>query len=116
MTEANKAENSYLFETENATEVARLLERNAFFHQAMGGVFPERANLDGITRILDVGCGPGGWAVDVAHSYPSREVVGIDISDTMLLSARNEAQKHALKNVEFIKMNALQRLEFPDQH
>jgi ubiquinone/menaquinone biosynthesis C-methylase UbiE len=108
-------ENSYLFETENASEVARLLERNAFFNKAIGGVFPERVNLDGITRILDIGCGPGGWAVDVANSYPSTKVVGIDISDTMINSARSEAKRHTLENVEFIKMNALQPLQFPDQ-
>ncbi len=116
MTETNGAENSYLFETENATEVARLVERNTFFNEALGGVFPERANLDGITRILDIGCGPGGWVMDVANYYPSREVVGIDVSDMMLLRARNEAQRRTLKNVEFIKMNALQPLKFPDQH
>ena len=116
MTDANEAENSYLFETEDATEVARLLERNALFNQAIGGVFPERADLNDITRILDIGCGPGGWAVDVANSYPSKEVVGIDISDTMIMSAKSEAQKRTLKNVEFIKMDALQPLRFPDQH
>ncbi len=116
MTEANEAENSYLFDTEDASEVARLLERNAFFNKAMQGVFPEQTNLDGITHILDIGCGPGGWAIDVAHSYPSTQVVGIDISDTMISSAQSAAQQHSLQNVTFIKMNALRPLHFPDQH
>jgi ubiquinone/menaquinone biosynthesis C-methylase UbiE len=116
MTEANEAENSYLFATENASEVARLLERNVFFNKAMGGALPEQANIEGITRILDIGCGPGGWVVDVAHSYPSTEVIGIDISDTMIFNARSQAQQHALQNVTFVKMNALQPLQFPDQY
>jgi ubiquinone/menaquinone biosynthesis C-methylase UbiE len=116
MTEANEAENSYLFATENASEVARLLERNVFINNAMGGALPEQANLEGITRILDIGCGPGGWVVDVAHSYPSTEVIGIDISDTMIFNARSQAQQHALQNVTFVKMNALQPLQFPDQY
>lgn len=116
MTEAHQAENSYVFEAENASEIARLLERNAFFKKAMGGLFPERANLDGIVRILDIGCGPGGWAVDVANSYPATEVVGIDMSETMIASARSEAQKYTLGNITFLKMNALQPLNFPDQH
>src|SRR5207247_136784 len=83
---------------------------------AMGGLFPERTDLDGVARILDIGCGPGGWAVDVANSYPGTEVVGIDISEVMITSARNEAQKYHVKNVMFVKMNALHPLKFPSQH
>ncbi len=114
MTEA--PENSFVFDTENASEAARLMERNEFFRKAMGGPFPERADLDGINRILDIGCGPGGWIIDIARSYPSIEVVGIDISETMIASATSEAQQYTLENVTFIKMDALQPLSFSDQH
>src|ERR1700732_2863099 len=31
-------------------------------------------------QILDIGCGTGGWAVDVAEDYPCSQVYGIDIS------------------------------------
>jgi SAM-dependent methyltransferase len=116
MTEASPSENSYVFEAESASEVARLIERNVFFKKAMGGGFPEQVDLDGIVRILDIGCGPGGWAIDVAKSYPGTEVVGIDISETMLSSAKSEAQKYMLENIMFLRMNALQPLEFPDLH
>lgn len=116
MTEAHESENSYVFNAENASEIARLLERNAFFKEAMGGSFPERADLTGIMRILDVGCGPGGWAVDVASGYPHLEVVGIDISKTMIAYATSEAQRYTLQNATFTLMNALQPLNFPDQH
>src|SRR5450432_235720 len=116
MTEGGPSENSYVFEAESASEVARLIERNTFFKKIMGGNFPERANLDGIVRILDIGCGPGGWAIDVATSYPDIEVVGIDISETMISSAKSEAQKYMLENMEFLQMNALQPLKFPGEH
>ncbi|KAM4062766.1 methyltransferase [Hirsutella rhossiliensis] len=33
-------------------------------------------------RILDLGCGTGIWAVDMADEYPSAEVVGVDIAPT----------------------------------
>lgn len=43
-------------------------------------------------RILDVGCGSGQYAVSFARSG-AREVVGIDISSTMLEMARSLAEK-----------------------
>lgn len=117
MADSDASENTYVFHAEHASEIARLLERNTFLDKAMGGPFPERVDLDGITHILDIGCGPGGWAIDVASRYPSIKVVGIDISEAMITSARSQAQKKSpIKNVTFVKMNALHPLEFPDQH
>jgi ubiquinone/menaquinone biosynthesis C-methylase UbiE len=116
MTEIHASENSYLFETENASEVARLLHRNDFLREALGGPLPEQTTLHGMKRILDIGSGPGGWAIDVARIYPDIEVIGIDISDTMLNTARFRAKGHKLQNIIFTKMNALHPLEFPDQH
>ena len=110
------SENTYVFEAEDASEVARLLQRNELFRRTMGGLFPERSNLNGITHILDIGCGPGAWAVDVAKCYPHTQVIGIDVSTTMLTSAKSEAQRQAVNNVAFLHMNALQPLNFPPQH
>src|SRR3979490_1172384 len=30
-------------------------------------------------RILDVGCGFGNWAIEMANEYPSSQVFGVDI-------------------------------------
>ncbi|KAI1324669.1 S-adenosyl-L-methionine-dependent methyltransferase [Xylariaceae sp. FL0255] len=39
------------------------------------------ANLDeNISKVLDVGCGTGIWAIDFADLYPNAEVIGVDIS------------------------------------
>ncbi|PUU82489.1 S-adenosyl-L-methionine-dependent methyltransferase [Tuber borchii] len=35
---------------------------------------------DGIQRILDIGTGTGIWAIDVAETYPSAQVIGTDLS------------------------------------
>jgi len=35
---------------------------------------------DGIQRILDIGTGTGIWAIDVAETYPSSQVIGTDLS------------------------------------
>ena len=40
-------------------------------------------------RVLDVGCGKGGWLIEGARSYPTmKQLVGVDISGKMLQYAR----------------------------
>lgn len=108
-------ENGYVLDPENATEMARLLLQDRLLNETVGGLFPEREDLDGIERILDVGCGPGGWALDVARSYPKKEITGIDISERMLDYANEQKKLHGLENIHFKKMDARQRLGFADQ-
>src|SRR5690242_6061065 len=108
-------ENAYIIDVENAAETARLLDQDRMLTQAMGGIFPERADLAGIFDILDIASGPGGWVHEVAHTYPDREVTGIDISTRMISYARAHARARRLANAKFIVMNALKPLQFPDE-
>src|SRR6266566_3980781 len=62
----------------------------------------------------DIACGPGGWALEVADRYPYIKIVGIDISKSMIEYARALAKAQKLKNVEFLVMNALKPLDFPN--
>jgi SAM-dependent methyltransferase len=36
----------------------------------MGGLFPEQLDLIDAARVLDLGCGPGGWTNEVAFRHP----------------------------------------------
>ncbi|WP_148253785.1 methyltransferase domain-containing protein [Aidingimonas lacisalsi] len=45
---------------------------------------PEHAH-----RILDLGCGPGGWTAALASRYPDAALVGLDLSPVMLEHARH---------------------------
>ena len=96
MTENQPSEphHTYVMDPESATEMARLMLQDRLVTEGMQGIFSERTDLDNIQAILDVGCGPGGWALDVAHTYPDRKVVGIDISQTMLDYAHAAAVAH----------------------
>jgi SAM-dependent methyltransferase len=71
--------------------------------------------MNSITRMLDIGCGPGGWVLDVAHTYPDKEVVGIDISKTVIQYATAQARVRKLRNAYFQLMDALKPLDFPDE-
>lgn len=109
--------NAYFIDAEGAAEMARLLEQDALVTRSMDGLFSERADsdtLEGIHDILDVACGPGGWALSVGWEFPDTEVTGIDISEMMVDYARAHAQARLLRNVHFKVMDAFKQLDFPD--
>ncbi|KAI9260285.1 S-adenosyl-L-methionine-dependent methyltransferase [Helicostylum pulchrum] len=60
-------------------------------------------------RILDVGCGPGSWCIDLSQKYPRIEVIGVD-SDDMF-----PPQHNLPNNCQLLVCNVLNGLrEFPD--
>jgi ubiquinone/menaquinone biosynthesis C-methylase UbiE len=109
---SHQPENSYVIDAESASEMARLMHQDALITQSMGGVFPERSSLVGVRDLLDIACGPGGWALEVARQYPEIEVTAIDISQTMITYARAQARVRKLTNIQFWVMDALKPLDF----
>jgi ubiquinone/menaquinone biosynthesis C-methylase UbiE len=106
----------YIFNQESASERARLLLQDRLVNEAMKGPIPEqeKEQLQKVQMVLDIGCGPGGWALDVAKIYPHMHVIGIDNSKTMIAHAQEEKKLHNLKNIEFEEMDAFQPLRFGD--
>ena len=115
MTEASdQNQNTYVIDNKSGAEMARLLDQDRLMTQGMGGLFPEREDLSGISRILDIACGPGGWAQEVAFAHPEIDVVGIDSSVAMIEHARTQAKMQRLENVRFEVMDAKKPLAFSD--
>ena len=111
---SKKFETGFVIE-ESSTEMAWLLNADTILTRGMGGLFSERSDLSGIQAILDIGCGPGGWVLEVAHQHPTIQVTGIDISQPMIRYAQALAESRLLDNVHFAMMDALQPLDLPDQ-
>src|SRR5215468_9930956 len=99
----------------NLEELHRLEVQDMLVTTGMGGVLPELADPTTLRRVLDVGCGTGGWLTDVARAYPNIEwLVGADVSAKMVAYARAQAENLGLAGrVEFQVMDALRMLEFP---
>ncbi len=105
---------SYFLDAENAAEMARLTRQDRDLTVALGGVLPEIQDVSGIHAVLDIACGPGGWAFELARTQPHIRVTGFDISHLMIEYARMQGQRQGFNNLRFLEHDALQPLPFPD--
>ncbi len=112
---AKDNENTYILDAASGAEMARLMKQDHLLTEGMGGLFPERDDVATMHDILDIACGPGGWVLETAFAYPRTRFVGIDINRNMVEYARAQAWSRGLENASFTVMNALERLDFPDQ-
>jgi len=65
------------------------------------------------TRVLDIGCGSGHTACEVARVYGSR-VTGIDISEIMVAKAERRARRERLEELVEFRVADVFSLPFPD--
>jgi len=111
----NFSENTYFSDPNHMEEMVRLNRQGEMMTKNMGGVLPEQQAMpSGLHRILDIACGPGEWALSLAAQQPTCQVIGIDISQSMVEYASVQAEADGLVNTHFRVMNALGDLDFPD--
>lgn len=105
----------FVQDKENKEELARLVIQDQMLTVGMGGVLPEQPDPTCLQRVLDIGCGTGGWLIEVAKTYPHISLlVGVDVSKQMIEFAREQAKAQGVDDrVEFRVMDALLILEFP---
>src|SRR5579859_3030341 len=99
----------------NEEEMTRLRLQDQMITTGMGGVLPEQTDPTRFRRVLDVGCGTGGWLIETAKTYPNISLlIGVDVSKKMVDYARSQAEAQGVSDrVEFHVMDSLRMLEFP---
>jgi ubiquinone/menaquinone biosynthesis C-methylase UbiE len=87
ITGGKRGARDYIF-GEGEQEIARLDMQHYMFRWEFGGDYlaPIRP-----TAILDVACGTGRWAMDMAQRFPEAAVVGFDINSDLIERARNDS-------------------------
>jgi hypothetical protein len=60
----------------------------------------------GGTEVLDLGCGPGAWLLDMAETFPKSNFTGVDLTNTLI------GNDDMSKNIKFVKGNVLDGLPF----
>jgi ubiquinone/menaquinone biosynthesis C-methylase UbiE len=113
-------DNHYFIDTENPTEMARLIHQGSLITQGLDGP------LDGLTEqecqqlhaILDIACGPGEWVLRVAEASnaitTTTTVTGVDISRQMIDYARAQAKMRDFPHARFEVMDILHPFTFAD--
>ena len=94
------------------TNYANQYEKESFAQGTLGEVdfFEKEIGYDKSARILDVGCGTGRHAVELAKRGYS--VMGVDLSENMLNKARNQARANGVQ-VDFAHKDA-RKLDFTE--
>ena len=103
----------YPIDVENAEEMERLIKQAHLMNEHVG-LLPPQIVLAAGQKALDVGCGPGEWALEMAQYNPNGYIVGMDISQRMIAYATACARLRRLSNVEFTVADALEQFLFPD--
>lgn len=112
--EETTGKNTYFLDSESPTEMARLINLDRITTLAMGGPLAGITNPSTLHNLVDLGCGPGGWVLDVAFELPEAEVEGVDVSRIMVDYANARARTQQLPNASFGVMDITQPLDFPD--
>ncbi len=65
-------------------------------------------------RVLDLGCGPGNTAIEIARVRPDVQLIGLDLAGRMLEIARRETRRAGLEaRIAYVMADAT-ALPFPD--
>ncbi len=104
----------FVADAESGETMTWLLNADKILTNGMGGTLAERPDFSEITAILDLGCGPGGWVLEVAREHPDIKVSGIDISQSMIQFAQAQALSRGYGNAGFTVMDVKQPLLFED--
>ncbi len=97
-------------------ELNRLSRQDRLLTAQMGGLLPEQPDLSRFHHVLDVGCGPGDWLLQLARLSPRMTGVGIELNEQMVQSARSRAAHQGFsERLSFRVMDALAPLPLPDQ-
>ncbi len=109
--------NSYFIDVESVDELARLIEQDRHMNEQIGlfplsidTLFPLRGEHE--YRVLDLACGSGVWALEVAFQMPQLEVIGVDIASSMVSYATSSARSQRRENVMFDVMDVTKILPF----
>ncbi|CAJ0630949.1 2799_t:CDS:2 [Entrophospora sp. SA101] len=80
---------------------------------------PIEEKLQNGCSVLDIGCGPGYWLIDMAEKYPKSTFLGIDVANCFYSGIIGESSSSSLssskpENLGFLQCNVIKGIPFPD--
>jgi ubiquinone/menaquinone biosynthesis C-methylase UbiE len=77
-------------------------------------VLAEKAGIDASARVLDIGCGIGGPAIDLAATFGC-SVAGIDLMPHSIAQANDRAARRGVGELATFSVGDAQSVPFPDE-
>lgn len=99
-------------QTAELAEIARLLNQAGMVSSSVP-MLPIGIEGSSLNHVLDIGCGPGGWLLDLVTKHPHITGVGIDLSPQMIRMATHLKQAELKEQLTFLHMDATHALAFP---
>jgi len=84
----------------------KLYSSNSSAQKNWGLELLSKLDFKGSEKVLDVGCGDGRLSADIAYNLPEGSVLGIDLSEGMVVFAKNNYPKEQFPNLTFMQMDA----------
>ncbi|KAI8148999.1 S-adenosyl-L-methionine-dependent methyltransferase [Fennellomyces sp. T-0311] len=109
-TSSELSQHKYLLVNDH-TEMERLIEQARVINNVSGSYFdsPIHGQLEKGINVLDSGCGPGVWILEMSAKYPQSTFYGVDIEPVY-----NNTIKSS--NCKFSVHNILEPMPFPDNY
>ncbi len=107
--------NLYPLPADSAAEIARLIDQSSLMRQAIGRLLPGPIVVRPGQAILDLACGPGEWATEVALLHRDTEVIGVDVNPTVIRVARASASLQRGENLLFEVRDITEPLAYEDK-
>lgn len=95
-------------------EMAQKIWLSHAITKVLGGLFPDKIDTSSLHNILEIGCDVGAWSLDVASTYPDKQVIGLDTKPLPLAYAEAQRVAQSLENVQFRLTETLTHLDFDD--
>lgn len=95
----------------------RLIAQGHMTTLMLGGTMPEQESPEQFHRVLDVGCGAGGWLIECARIYPLMHTLeGVDINPETVAFAKSQAEMAGVSDrVHIQKMDVLNEgIKYPN--
>ncbi len=105
----SKSPNTYIVQDRlGEEEMMRLALQDKMLIAVMGGTLTEQKEVQQFRRVLDIGCGTGGWVIETARAYPTLLLTAVDINQKMIEYAKAQAATVGVsERISFHAMDAL---------
>src|SRR5258707_1780313 len=97
----------------HAVAIVLAYDVQALLTKLLGGLLPPELPLAATARVLDIACGAGNWALDLAFACPALSVVGVDWDAALIGHARASARVQRLANAHFTRSDMIHMTTIP---